>query len=51
MFRVRRKTVHKYKECVNIPPLAMIDDILAVSDCGVESVNAIIQSKIAHTNL
>ena len=43
----------KYKECVNIPPLAMIDDILAVSDCSVESVklNAIIQSKVAHKNL
>ena len=45
--------LYKYKECVNIPPLAMIDDILAVSQCGVESVkvNAIIQSKIAHKNL
>ena len=42
-----------YKECVNIPPLAMIDDILAVSECSVESVklNAYIQSKIAHKNL
>ena len=26
----------KYKDCVNIPPLAMIDDILAVSECSVE---------------
>ena len=43
----------KYKECVDIPPLAMIDDILAVSECSVESVklNAIIQSKVAHKNL
>ena len=43
----------KYKECFDIPPLAMIDDILAVSDCSVESVklNAIIQSKVAHKNL
>ena len=38
----------KYKECVNITPLIMIDDILAISDCGNNSVktNAIIQSKI-----
>ena len=43
----------KYKGCVDIPPLAMIDDILAVSECSVESVkiNAFIQSKVAHTNL
>ena len=43
----------KYKECVDIPPLAMIDDILAVSECSVETVkmNAIIQSKVAHKNL
>ena len=43
----------KYKDCVNIPPLAMIDDILAVSECSVESVklNAFIQSKVAHKNL
>ena len=26
--------LYKYKECVNIPPLAMIDDILAVSECS-----------------
>ena len=38
----------KYKDCVNITPLIMIDDVLAISDCGNESVkmNAIIQSKI-----
>ena len=40
----------KYKDCVDIPPLAMIDDILAVSVCSLESVkmNAFIQSKGAH---
>ena len=45
--------LYQYKECVNIPPLAMIDDILAVSVCSVESVkvNALIQSKVAHKNL
>ena len=38
----------KYKDCVNITPLIMIDDILAISSCGKDSVtlNAIIQSKI-----
>ena len=45
--------LYEYKECVNIPPLAMIDDILAVSECSVESVkvNALIRSKVAHKNL
>ena len=38
----------KYKGCVNITPLIMIDDVLAISRCGNDSVkmNAIIQSKI-----
>ena len=38
----------KYKGCVNITPLIMIDDVLAISSCGNDSVklNAIIQSKI-----
>ena len=45
--------LYKYKECVDIPPLAMIDDILAVTDCSVESVkmNALIKSKVEHKNL
>ena len=45
--------LYKYKECVDIPPLAMIDDIIAFSDCSVESVklNALIKSKVAHKNL
>ena len=40
--------IFKYKDCVNITPLIMIDDVLAVSSCGNDSVkmNAIIQSKI-----
>ena len=38
----------KYKQCINITPLIMIDDVLAISNCGNESVkmNAIIHSKI-----
>ena len=38
----------KYKDCVNITPLIMIDDVLAISSCGNDSVkmNAIVHSKI-----
>ena len=38
----------KYKDCVNLPPLVFVDDILAVSKCGNDSVkmNGILQSKI-----
>jgi hypothetical protein len=44
----------KYKDCVSIPPLSMIDDILAVADCDYKAieVNAIIQkSKSTLSNL
>ena len=39
---------YKYKNTVDIPSLAMIDDILGISNCGDESIelNAIINSKI-----
>ena len=42
------KGVYKYKECISIPPLSMVDDIITVSRCGVDSVkvNAIVQAKI-----
>ena len=45
--------LYKYKGCLNIPPLLMIDDAIAVSECGPESVrvNAIIQSKVDMKNL
>jgi hypothetical protein len=45
--------LYKYKECLNIPPLLMIDDAIAISECGVDSVkvNAIIQSKVDMKNL
>ena len=38
----------KYKECIQITTLIMIDDVLAISKCGNDSVkmNAIIHSKI-----
>ena len=40
--------LYKFKSCVKIPPLEMIDDILTVTDCGIKSVkmNAFVQSKI-----
>ena len=45
--------VYQYKECVNIPPLLMIDDAIAISECGPDSikVNALIQSKVRMKNL
>ena len=32
------KLLYMYKETVGVPPLAMIDDLVAVTPCGVESV-------------
>ena len=45
--------LYAYKDCVNIPPLLMIDDAISVSDCGPDTVtvNAIIQSKVELKNL
>ena len=44
------KYLYQYRDCVGIPPLAMVDDVLAISECGVETVkvNAFLNSK---TNL
>ena len=40
--------LYKYKKCVTIPPLAMIDDILAVTNCSTSSlkINAMIESLV-----
>ena len=40
--------LYNYKNCVKIPPLSFVDDILGVSTCGIDSVkmNAVIQGKI-----
>ena len=40
--------IYKYKDTVDIPSLAMIDDIMAISTCGDDSIelNAIINAKI-----
>ena len=45
--------LYQYRECLNIPPLLMIDDAIAVSECGADSVvvNALIQSKVEFKNL
>ena len=42
------KYLYKYKDSVDIPPLAMIDDIAAVRKCGIESVqlNSFINTNI-----
>ena len=47
------KYLYKYKECVDIPPLAMIDDIIAVSKSGIDSVvqNSYINTKILANKL
>ena len=33
-----KKYLSKYKDLVNIPPLSMVDDVLAIAECGVDSV-------------
>ena len=40
--------LYKFKDCVRIPPLEMIDDVLTVTDCSIKSLkmNAMVQSKI-----
>ena len=49
----KNEGLFKYKQCVNITPLIMIDDVLAISNCGNDSVkmNAIIHSKIGTKQL
>ena len=42
------KGIYKYKGCTSIPPLSMVDDVITVSNCGMDSikVNGIVQSKV-----
>ena len=42
-----KKNLYQYKEKVSIPPLGMVDDIIAVSKCGVNSLlmNSFLNSK------
>ena len=43
----------KYKGYVRIPPLAIIDDIMTISNCGINSIfmNAAVQSKVDNKRL
>ena len=45
--------LYKYKNCTSIPPLSLIDDIIAVGNCSSDSVkvNATIQGKIQSKQL
>ena len=49
----RNKHLFKYKGTVRIMPLSMIDDVLAIAECGIKSVavNAFINSKIEMNKL
>ena len=40
--------IYKYKNCTTIPPLSMVDDVITVSSCGVDSItiNAVVQAKV-----
>ena len=44
----QHQILYSYKNCVNVPPLSFVDDIMGVSDCGPGAVkmNAVIQGKI-----
>ena len=35
---LEKKHLYYYRGGVGVPPLAMVDDLLAISDCGIESV-------------
>ena len=47
------KGLYKYKGCISIPPLSMVDDVVTISSCGVDSVkvNAIVQAKVQSKQL
>ena len=39
--------MYSYEDCVKIPPMSFVDDVIAISDCGPNSIkmNAYVQSK------
>ena len=43
----------KYKECLPVPPLGLVDDVLGIAKCGTDSIklNSIIQSKMSTKRL
>ena len=45
--------LYKYKGYVRIPPMALIDDILTITSCGIDSIkmNAAVQSKVNNKRL
>ena len=47
------KGLYKYKGCISIPPLSMVDDVVTISSCGSDSVkvNAIVQAKVQSKQL
>lgn len=50
---IKQEHLHLYKGKVQIPALAMIDDIAKISECGIDSVvdNAYINAKIEQDKL
>ena len=45
--------IYKYKNCLPVPPLGMVDDVLGIAKCGTDSIkfNSIIESKMATKRL
>ena len=45
--------LYKYKGYVRIPPMALIDNILTITSCGIDSIkmNAAVQSKVNNKRL
>ena len=44
-YAVEKKKFYRYKNMVNIIPLAMVDDLLSVSNCGMDSIDMNINIK------
>ena len=42
------KSMYKYKDCVKIPAMSFVDDVLSITECGPNSIkmNAYVQSKV-----
>ena len=49
----RDGNIYKYKECLPLPCLSFVDDVLGIANCGADSLklNSIIQSKMATKKL
>ena len=44
----RSSNLYRYMNCITIPPMAMIDDVITITECGLNSltINAAVESKI-----